>query len=114
MTAIVQVTAVACGAAGPLDAQRDGTERGNGRDPRPSRYCVAVPEMDRRRMMFTMGLGMAAVALPAGVANAQPVGETPPAPGAPIPPAADVGPAFVFSDEFNGAAGSPPNPASWH
>ncbi|WP_167858073.1 glycoside hydrolase family 16 protein [Mycobacterium sp. DL99] len=74
--------------------------------------------MDRRSVMFMMGLGVAAAALPAGMANADPaVGDNPPAPapGAPTPPAAaSAQPTFLFQDEFNGPAGSPPDPAWWH
>lgn len=73
--------------------------------------------MDRRHLLFTIGLGAAAAALPAATAHAQPVpGDIPPAPappGAPPAPAAAAAPVFLFQEEFNGPAGAPPDPAWW-
>ena len=37
----------------------------------------------------------------------------PGAPGEPVPSAAVPGPVFLFQEEFNGAAGAPPDPAWW-
>lgn len=73
-----------------------------------------MAEIDRRSVMVMAGLGVAAVALPAAKAGATPVGPEPPAPApaAPAPPAVAV-PNFVFTDEFNGPAGSAPDPAKW-
>ncbi|WP_144206230.1 glycoside hydrolase family 16 protein [Mycobacterium tilburgii] len=64
--------------------------------------------MDRRSMMLTTGLGvLAAVAsMPSPQAAARPS-----APKAP-PSAGPSGP-YIFSDEFDGPAGSPPDPAKW-
>jgi hypothetical protein len=72
--------------------------------------------MDRRKVMMMMGLGAAAAALPTQTAHAEPLpgdlgpgpGPGPAAPGAPAPAAAE--PVFLFRDEFNGPAGSPPGP----
>jgi len=63
-----------------------------------------------------LGLGAAAAALPSPAAHAEPIpGDFPPGPvpgpGAPAPAAA--APAMLFQDEFNGPAGSPPDPAAW-
>jgi len=76
-----------------------------------------MAEIDRRSVMLMAGLGVAAVALPAAKAGATPVGPEPPAP-APAAPAAPPAPAvavpnFIFTDEFNGPAGSAPDPAKW-
>ena len=63
-------------------------------------YSATVPEMNRRGAMLMMGLGMAAVATPIRSAHAQ-------------PPTAETGPQMLWQDEFNGPAGSPPDPAKW-
>lgn len=77
--------------------------------------------MDRRNLMLMLGVGAAAAALPLPRAQADPaIGDAPPgpapgpgAPGAPAPAAANPGPALLFADEFNGPAGSAPDPAWW-
>ncbi len=95
-----------------------------------------MPKMDRRSAMVMAGLGLAAAAAPAPNAAANPMAPEPPLPGPeppagpppppgapppppeaaapapmPVPPQADV-PA-VMGDEFDGEAGSAPNPALW-
>ncbi|OBI05070.1 glycoside hydrolase family 16 protein [Mycobacterium scrofulaceum] len=62
--------------------------------------------MDRRSMMLISGLGMlgAAMRLPGAWA-------TPSAPQA--PPSAGPGGPYIFADEFDGPAGSPPDPGKW-
>ena len=84
-----------------------------------------MPNVDRRSAMMMAGLSMAAVSLPTPTAGAEPA--APPGPAAPGPvPGAPVGPPpgapapppgaavpFAFVDEFDGPAGSPPNPALW-
>ncbi|MBI3214712.1 MAG: family 16 glycosylhydrolase [Mycobacterium sp.] len=74
--------------------------------------------MDRRSAMVMMGMGVAAAAAPIATAHADPaIGDTPPGPGpgpaSPGVPAAAV-PNFLFAEEFNGPAGSAPDPAWWH
>jgi hypothetical protein len=61
--------------------------------------------MDRRSMLLMSGIGMlgAAMRLPGAWAAPQ-------APG--VPPSAVGGP-FIFQDEFDGPAGSGPDPAKW-
>jgi Glycosyl hydrolases family 16 len=63
--------------------------------------------MDRRSMLLTTGLGMlaAAAAIPVPEARAYP---SPPA----APAGSPAGP-YIFQDEFNGPAGSAPDPAKW-
>jgi hypothetical protein len=55
--------------------------------------------MDRRNMMLMAGLGALAAAIPLPKAGA-------------APPSGDPG-KYIFSDEFDGPAGSAPNPANW-
>jgi beta-glucanase (GH16 family) len=75
-----------------------------------------MPEMDRRSMMVMTGLGMLAAAVRVPEAHAYPPapqappGRTP-APDAPATGAASGG--YVFSDEFDGPAGSGPDLAKW-
>ena len=75
---------------------------------------LLMPEMDRRRMMLTTGIGVLAAALPLPDAQAypsrpvSPAGRTP-LPGAPIGQAGS----YIFSDEFDGPAGSAPDPSKW-
>ena len=58
-----------------------------------------------------LGLGAAAAALPSPVAHAEPVpGDVPPGP---VPGPGAAVPTMLFQDEFNGPAGSPPDPAAW-
>ena len=62
--------------------------------------------------MLMLGFGVAATAMPLPTAQAQPnLGDLPPGPEA--PGAADLGPVFLFKDELNGPAGTPPDPAWW-
>jgi len=71
-----------------------------------------MSDVDRRTLMVMAGLGVAAVAIPAPTAGATPAGPEPPVlPPGPPPPAADL--PQVFGDEFNGPAGSAPDPARW-
>jgi hypothetical protein len=69
--------------------------------------------MDRRSMMLMTGIGVLAAAIRVPEARAypsQPDGRMPP-PSAP-PPAAASG-TYIFQDEFDGPAGSGPDPAKW-
>jgi beta-glucanase (GH16 family) len=84
-------------------------------------YGLFVPEMDRRSLMLMTGLGLLAAAMPIPLAQANPlipdvphVPDAPPAPGQPpvAPPAAAL-PGLLFSDEFDGPAGSAPDPSKW-
>ena len=59
-----------------------------------------MPDIDRRTMMVMAGLGVAAVAVPTAAAHAEPG------------PDAAAQPGFL-GDEFDGPAGSAPNPALW-
>jgi hypothetical protein len=72
--------------------------------------------MNRRNAMLTFGIGALATAIPAPKARAYPSRpETPPRPAppptAPAPGAQTGG--FLFHDEFDGPAGSAPDPAKW-
>lgn len=59
-----------------------------------------------------LGLGAAAAALPMSTAHAQPViGDAPPT--GPDAPSSTTGPNLLFADEFDGPAGSPPDPSKW-
>ncbi|MCV7443018.1 1,3-beta-glucanase [Mycobacterium paraense] len=71
-----------------------------------------MPEIDRRRMMLTAGIGVLAAALP--LPNAQASPRRPGSPEAP-PPAAPSGQAgsYIFQDEFDGPAGSAPDGSKW-
>jgi beta-glucanase (GH16 family) len=66
--------------------------------------------MDRRKLLFMSGLGLLAAAIPVPVARALPSGSHAP-PLAPPPQTAT--PPFLFHDEFDGPAGSAPDPAKW-
>ncbi len=64
------------------------------------------------------GMGLAAAAIPAQTAHAapgQPDAPVNPGPGpaAPPPPPAVATPNYVWADEFDGPAGSAPNPGNW-
>ena len=78
-----------------------------------------MSDMDRRSLMVMAGLGFAAVAIPTPTAGAVPEAPEPPVPPQPGSPATPEGPApeaalpQVFGDEFNGPAGSAPDPARW-
>lgn len=70
--------------------------------------------VDRRSVMAMAGLGVAAVALPTPKAGANPPGPEPPPPGFPLaPPAPAAAAPAMLGDEFNGPAGSSPDPARW-
>jgi beta-glucanase (GH16 family) len=81
-----------------------------------------MPDMDRRSALVMAGLGLAVAAVPTPNAAANPeqplpgpeapVGPPPPAPGAPAPAPAAAVPGFL-GDEFDGPAGSAPDPARW-
>ena len=61
--------------------------------------------------MLTFGIGALAAAIPAPKARAHP--SRPQAPPRPAPPPTAPSPSFLFQDEFNGPAGSAPDPANW-
>jgi len=73
--------------------------------------------MNRRNVMQMMGIGALASALPVPIARANPdAPDTPPGPGQPPaepPPGAVAQGGLLFSDEFDGPAGSAPDPAKW-
>src|SRR3954466_9503952 len=69
-------------------------------------YGLPVPDIDRRSLMLMAGFGAFAAPLPMPVAGA-----TPPRPQA--PPQNTATPAYLFHDEFDGPAGSAPDPAKW-
>jgi hypothetical protein len=60
-----------------------------------------MPEMDRRTMMLMTGVGVLAAAVPVPQARAYP-----------RPPDAPPG-SYLFHDEFDGSAGSAPDPSKW-
>ena len=60
--------------------------------------------MDRRQLLMTTGLGLLAAATKIPQANAAP---TTPVPAAPAPQN------YLFHDEFDGPAGSAPDPSKW-
>jgi beta-glucanase (GH16 family) len=62
--------------------------------------------MDRRNMMLMAGIGLLASAIPLPHARAVP------APSDAPPPTGQT-PAFLFHDEFDGPAGSAPDPSKW-
>ena len=69
--------------------------------------------MDRRNLLFMSGFGLLAAALPAPAAwadPAPPVGPVPP--GSPQPTSA-APQTYLFRDEFDGPAGSAPDPSKW-
>jgi beta-glucanase (GH16 family) len=69
--------------------------------------------MDRRNLLFMSGLGLLAAAIPAPAAWADPVPPVGPVPpGAPQPSSAQPQ-TYLFRDEFDGKAGSPPDPSKW-
>lgn len=77
-----------------------------------------MSDMDRRSLMVMAGLGVAAVAVPTPTAGAVPEAPEPPVPPQPGSSAGsvrapDAAPPQVFGDEFNGPAGSAPDPARW-
>ncbi len=62
------------------------------------------------------GVGMLAAAIPVPAAHAQPAQPYVPPPSAPppsAPPALPAGVTYLFHDEFDGPAGSAPDPAKW-
>ncbi|MFZ2240678.1 MAG: glycoside hydrolase family 16 protein [Gordonia amarae] len=70
-------------------------------------YGLAVSEVDRRSMMLMSGFGILAAAVAAPKAFASP--------NAPLPaepPRGNTG-GFLWSDEFDGPAGSAPDPSKW-
>jgi beta-glucanase (GH16 family) len=71
---------------------------------------VLVPEMNRRNVMLTFGIGALAAASPTPKASAYPSRPLPP-PTAPVPGAQTGG--YLFHDEFDGPAGSAPDPSKW-
>jgi hypothetical protein len=73
-----------------------------------------MPHMDRRQMMLMTGIGVVAAAIPVPEARAYPswrdmaAGRVPP----PAAPNGQSGP-YIFQDEFDGPAGSAPDPSKW-
>jgi hypothetical protein len=61
--------------------------------------------MDRRSMLLTTGIGMLGAAMRMPEAWA--------APSAPEAPSAGGGGPYIFQDEFDGPAGSGPDPGKW-
>jgi beta-glucanase (GH16 family) len=73
-------------------------------------YGAGVPQIDRRSMMMMSGMAaLGAAALPSAVANASPTHA--PMPAQP-PDTAQTG-GYLFVDEFDGPAGSAPDPSKW-
>jgi beta-glucanase (GH16 family) len=71
--------------------------------------------MNRRSAMLMMGIGAMAAAAPVPKVLANPSGPNAPAGPMPVPaapPGAGTG-GYLFDDEFNGPAGSAPNPGRW-
>jgi hypothetical protein len=66
--------------------------------------------MDRRNMMMMAGLGFLAATIPVSQAQASPLDR---APRPQQPPSGDPGGGYIFQDEFDGPAGSKPDPAKW-
>src|SRR5208283_2581178 len=77
-----------------------------GRAPGGCYRRLFMPEMDRRRMMMVTGFGALAALIPTPKAGASPL--RPP----PTAPVAATG-AYLFHDEFDGPAGSVPDPSKW-
>jgi beta-glucanase (GH16 family) len=66
--------------------------------------------MNRRRMMLMTGIGMLSAAIPIPEARANPASRvSPPA----APPGGAAQPTYLFHDEFDGPAGSAPDPSKW-
>jgi hypothetical protein len=63
--------------------------------------------MDRRSMLMMAGMGVLAAAISAPEARANPSHQAPPE-----APAGGAGP-YIFQDEFDGPAGSGPDPGKW-
>ncbi|MCV7227551.1 glycoside hydrolase family 16 protein [Mycolicibacterium komossense] len=71
-----------------------------------------MPEMDRRRAMMMTGLGLLAATIP--IAEARADQPRPDVPTGRLPlPAAPAGQTYLFQDDFNGPAGSAPDPSKW-
>jgi hypothetical protein len=71
--------------------------------------------MDRRRMMLMTGIGVLAAAIPLPEAQAYPSRPDAPADRVPPPTAPATGQTgpYLFQDEFDGPAGSAPDPSKW-
>src|ERR1700738_2701999 len=72
--------------------------------------------MNRRNMMLMTGMGMPAAAMPVPEARAYPLPLDAPADRVPLPPAPQPSgqtPTYLFHDEFDGPAGSAPDPSKW-
>jgi Glycosyl hydrolases family 16 len=77
---------------------------------------LLVSQIDRRQMMLMAGMGLMAAAIPVPQAQAIPSQREAPAdlvqpPAAPPPTGA--APVYIFQDEFDGPAGSAPDPGKW-
>ncbi|KMV20888.1 1,3-beta-glucanase [Mycobacterium heckeshornense] len=70
--------------------------------------------MDRRSMLLMTGIGALVAAMRLPQAWAHPSSPNAPAPvPPPAAPAGSAGGKYIFSDEFDGPAGSGPDPAKW-
>jgi len=69
-----------------------------------------MTELNRRNLMLMSGLGALSAALPVAPAQASVSGRGE-APAAPPPGGASVN--YIFQDEFDGPAGSAPDPSKW-
>jgi beta-glucanase (GH16 family) len=75
-----------------------------------------VPEVNRRNVMLMMGVGAVAAVTPLPNARAYPWppnAPTGPLPAPTAPPGSAATGSFLFADEFDGPAGSAPNPSKW-
>ena len=72
--------------------------------------------MNRRNMMLMTGMGMLAAAIPIPAARPYPLRPDAPADRVPLPTAPQPSgqtPTYLFHDEFDGQAGSAPDPSKW-
>ena len=72
---------------------------------------AAMPDLNRRHAMSMAGLAALAAAMPIPAAGASPSRQDLPLDRVP-PPAAPPG-GYLFQDEFDGPAGSAPDPSKW-
>src|SRR5882757_6777302 len=69
--------------------------------------------MDRRNLLFMSGLGLLAAAMPAPTAWADPAPPVGPVPPGTPQPSSTPPQTYLFRDEFDGKAGSAPDPSKW-
>src|SRR3954447_23244906 len=70
-----------------------------------------MPDMNRRNAMLMAGIGALAATMPIATAGASPAGRDLPVDRVPLPTAPPGG--YLFQDEFDGKAGSAPDPSKW-